>query len=198
MYWLLQNYTAQLDIEPMVSRFHSGVRTAFDALPEFVSGRSGDRLREDARRFETAGLTTSIATRIASLSFMTQVLDIVEIAREFRIAVPEVGKLYFTLAAELRLDIVREQVESLKVEDRWRSMARATLLENLGREQRGLLRRALDGRAAAGPAAALASWLANHGTEVARVQRAIADMQTSGAMDFATLSVALNEVGRLA
>ncbi len=198
VYWLVQNYTAELDIEPMVKRFHSGVRLALEALPVFASGRSGERLRQDAQRFETAGLTQSVAARIASLSLMTQILDIVEIAREVRLAVPEVGSLYFTLAAELRLDIIREQVENLKVDGRWRSMARATLLENLSREQRGLLRSALTNPGADGPAASLTAWFGRHQTEIVRVQRAIADMQMSGTMDFATLSVAVNEIGRLA
>jgi glutamate dehydrogenase len=198
VYWLLQNYTAQLDIEPMVQRFHSGVRGALDTLADLASGHSGERLRRDAQRFEAAGLTTSVATEIASLTLMTQILDIVEIAREVRLSVREVGSLYFTLAAELRLDLIREQIENLKVEDRWRSMARASLLEKLGREQRSLLCSALGNHAGNPPAAALAAWLAEHSVEITRMQRAVADMQASGTMDFATLSVALNEIGRLA
>ena len=198
VYWLVQNYTARLDIEPMVTRFHPGVRVALDALPGFASGRSGERLRQEAQRFETAGVTKSVAARIASLSLLTQILDIVEIAREVRIPVPEVGDLYFTLAAALRLDVIGEQLESLKVDGRWRSMARATLLEKLSREQRVLLRSALSNRGTDSPVEALSAWLARHDGEIVRLQRAIADMQMSGTMDFATLSVAVNEIGRLA
>jgi NAD-specific glutamate dehydrogenase len=74
-------------------------------------------------------------------------------------------------------------------------MARATLRETLAKEQRSLLRSVLSARTAAGDA--LAAWLDKHRAEIARVRRGLDDMQMSGPMDFATLSVALKEVGRL-
>ena len=43
----------------------------------------------------------------------------------------------------------------------------------------------------------LSAWLDKRRADVARVQRGLDDMQAAGPMDFATLSVALKEVGRL-
>ena len=76
-------------------------------------------------------------------------------------------------------------------------MARATLRETLAQEQRALLRSVLGARGAATGERALADWLAQRKNEIARVQRGLDDMQATGPMDFATLSVALREVGRL-
>ena len=111
---------------------------------------------------------------------------------------PEVGRLYFSLAQDLRLDVVREQIEALKVDGRWRAMARATLRETLAQEQRSLLRSALSARGASVASdAALTGWLDKHRDEIARVRRGLDDMLMTGPLDFATLSVALKEVGRL-
>jgi glutamate dehydrogenase len=139
-----------------------------------------------------------LALRIAALGASTQTLDIVEIARELSQPVREIGALYFALAAELRLDSLREQIEGLAVDNRWRAMARATLRESLAREQRGLLRAALRGKHAGAPQDALRAWLDKHAAAIARTQRALDEMQASGPLDFATLSVALTEVHRLA
>jgi glutamate dehydrogenase len=198
VYWLLQNYAEELDIEPMVARFQPGVRAALHELPVFACGRAGQRLEANRRVFESAGLPTAVAKRIAALALMTQVLDIIVLAREFRLPVPEVAPLYFELGVELRLDLIREHIEALKVEGRWRSMARATLRESLAQEQRALLRRVLSAGGSTTPAQGLATWLGRHQTAITRVRRALEDMQMSGQMDFATLSVALSEIRRLA
>jgi glutamate dehydrogenase len=143
------------------------------------------------------GLPPPLAKKIASLAMMTQALDIIELAREFKLTVKEVGSLYFSLAQDLRLDWVREQIEALQVASRWRAMARATLRETLAQQLRALLRSVLRRRGGRTPRESLAAWLASSQTEIARVQRALDDMQTAGQLDFATLSVALKEVGRL-
>jgi len=198
VYWFLQNYPNELDIEPLVMRFRAGAAELLAALPQVLSPRSRDHFERDRQACAGRGVPDDVARRIAALGTMTQTLDIVELAREFRLSVHEVGALYFTLAAELRLDTLRDQIEGLAVEGRWRAMARATLRETLAREQRGLLRAALRGKHAGGPADALREWLEKHAATIARTQRAIDEMQASGAMDFATLSVALKEISRLA
>jgi glutamate dehydrogenase len=181
-----------------VQRFRDGVGEAFVALPSIIASRGAERYAAETHRLESAGLPPPIAKRIAALTLAAQSFDIIELAREFRLAVPEVGRLYFALAQELRLDVVREQIEALKVDSRWRAMARATLRETLAQEQRSLLRSALSARGASVASdAALTAWLEKHRTEIARVQRGLDDMLMSGPMDFATLSVALKEVGRL-
>ena len=198
VYWLLQNYPQQLEIEPMVRRFREGVGEAFVALPSIIASRGAERYASETQGLESAGLPPPIATRIAALTLAAQSFDIIELAREFRLAVPEVGRLYFALAQELRLDVVREQIEALKVDGRWRAMARATLRETLAQEQRSLLRSALAARGASVASdSALAAWLDKHRDEITRVRRGLDDMLMSGPLDFATLSVALKEVGRL-
>jgi glutamate dehydrogenase len=106
--------------------------------------------------------------------------------------------VYFELAKELRLDWIREQIEGLKVQGRWRAMARATLRETLAQEQRALLRSALGGGRGRDPHEALAAWLTRSAPKVERVQRVLDDIQAADQIDFAILSVALKEVARLA
>lgn len=198
VYWFLQNYSHDLDIEASIARFRPGVLGLMDRIDELVGGRSAELLEERRRRLAELGLPPTLGARVAALSLMTQVLDIVELAHEFRQPPAEIATLYFALANELKLDSIREQIEGLKVDSRWRAMARATLRETLAKQQRALLRSALAASdQPGGPAGSLAAWLERHRPEIARACRALDDMQASGPADFATLSVALNEVGRL-
>jgi glutamate dehydrogenase len=197
VYWFLQNYARDLDIEPMVTRFRAGVLKVVGELPRLTCGRCAARFEQDLKQHTELGLPETVAEQIASLNLMTQVLDVIELAREFRLPPAEVAQLYFRLAHELKLDAIRDQIESLAVADRWRAMARATLRETLAQQQRALMRSALANHGGAHAPAALAAWLERHKAEIARVRRALDDMQASGPPDFATLSVALNEVRRL-
>jgi glutamate dehydrogenase len=195
VYWFLQNHADALEIEPMIVRFRRGAEQAFAA--KLVTGPARDRFEKHIADLRASGFSEDVARRIASLDFTTQTLDIIELAREFKLSVREIGRLYFDLAQKLRLDWVRARIEELKVEGRWRAMARASLRETLGRDLRALVRSVLRKRAGRGSRAALAAWLERSQPQVAHVQRAVDDMQTAGGADFATLSVALKEVEHL-
>jgi glutamate dehydrogenase len=197
VYWFLQNYSDSLDIEPMVMGFKPGAEKLFTALPRLITGRVAQRFAQDEAHFQGVGFPLDLAQRIASLATMTQALDVIELAREFTLTVKQVGELYFELAHRLKLDWIREQVEALTVEGRWRAMARATLRETSAQQVRALTRSVLQRRAGRTPQQALAAWLDRSQSQVTRVLRVLEDMQASGSTDFATLSVALKEVGRL-
>jgi glutamate dehydrogenase len=195
VYWFLQNQPDELEIEPMITQFRRGAEHAFAA--KLVTGPARNRFERHIADLRNAGFTEDLARRVASLDFTTQTLDIIELAREFKLSVKEIGLLYFDLAQKLRLDWVRERIEELKVEGRWRAMARASLRETLGKQLRALVRSVLRRRAGRGPRGALAAWLEKSQPQVVHVQRTFDDMQIAGATDFATLSVALKEVGHL-
>jgi glutamate dehydrogenase len=195
VYWFLQNHADALDIEPMITRFRPGAEQAFAA--KLVTGPARVRFDQEIAHLLSAGFPEDVAQRIASLEFTTQTLDIIELAQEFKLSVREIGRLYFDLARKLRLDWVRERIEELKVDGRWRAMARAALRESLGQQLRALVRSVLRRRASRTPRAALAAWLEKSQAQVAQAQRTFDDMQLAGAEDFATLSVALKEVGHL-
>jgi glutamate dehydrogenase len=131
------------------------------------------------------------------LRLLTQVLDIASLSNELGVEPLTVARLHFELGRGLRLDWIREQIEDLYVEGHWSAMARGTLRETLGREQRELLKIVLKLAKKGNHRAALAEWLTASNTTIARLKRTLDEMQASGQMDFATLSIALKEIGRL-
>jgi glutamate dehydrogenase len=197
VYWFLLRYPERLDIVPAIQRFKPGVERVQETLAKLVSGGPERRYQDDMRRFEEAGLPRPIAKQISSLAVMTQILEIVKLADERGLDPRDVARVHFELAVKLRLDWVREQIEGLAVHGYWQALARAQLLETLTRKQRDMLA-GIVGTAAGGDLkATLAEWLDGAAERAARVQSVIDDMRTTGATDFATLTVALREVERL-
>ena len=163
-----------------------------------VLGASAQRRRQsDVDQYVALGVPGNLAQSMANLSLLTAVLDIVEVAHAFKLPPLQVGGLYFELGRGLKLDWIREQIETLTASGRWQALARATLRETLNEEQRGLLRQLLAQRGDNTPKEALTGWLAANRTQIHRVRQALRDMETAGERDFATLSVALNEIRRL-
>ena len=134
---------------------------------------------------------------MANLESVPAILDMVELSLASKVPFAKVAELYFQLGRGLRLYWIRDEIEALAVEGRWRAVARSTLRETLLEQHRTLLGNVLANRGKQTPDAALAEWLANAKDGIKRVRRSLQDMQTAGAVDFATLSVALNEVRKL-
>jgi glutamate dehydrogenase len=197
VYWFLQRCSAELDVEPMIARFHPGVARVLDALPA-LGGAAAQRHDADVRGLEEVGLPNGIAREVAALRAMTQVLDIVALGEERSLDPRDLARLYFEVGTKLRLDWIRDQIESLRVEGHWRAMARSTLRETLAREHRAVVAGILGRRGAGDLEAALAVWVADSAPRIARVTKVLEEMQAAGPMDFATLSIALKEVNRLA
>lgn len=197
VYWFLHRRSRHQNIETSIERKKSEVSTVLAKLPTVLCGWAKRSFERDKNNFESLGVPERLGERIAALRLMTPVLDIAEVSRDLEIEPLTVAGIYFELGRGLRLDWIREQIEELAVEGHWRAMARGTLRETLGREQRALLHGILRKAGRDDHRSALAEWLADHNTEITRLKRTLDEMQASGQMDFATLSIALREISRL-
>src|SRR5262249_14609381 len=91
VYWLLQNYPQQLDIEPMVRRFREGVVEAFNALPSIIASRGSERYLTETQALEASGLPAPIAKRIAGLTLPAPAFDLLQPAPAIRLPRPRAG-----------------------------------------------------------------------------------------------------------
>jgi glutamate dehydrogenase len=106
--------------------------------------------------------------------------------------------VYYELGHGIRIDWLIEAIEALRVEGRWQALARGTLRAGAHEVQRRLFEEALaNGEPGDPPGDRLRAWLEARAAAVGRAQRSMTEIQVSGTRDFATLSVALEELRRL-
>jgi glutamate dehydrogenase len=124
-------------------------------------------------------------------------LDLVEVAMVARLDIGYAAKAYFNLGDRIGLTWIKEQIESLAADGHWQAVARGTLLDNLYELQRKITGAVLacKGRDAG---ARVDQWIARHATPVDSLKRVVVELRTGSSPDFATLSVALQAVRRLA
>jgi Ser-tRNA(Ala) deacylase AlaX len=196
-HWLLAR-RGTLDIARSVKRFGPGIADLGKAFPGVLAEGDAHLFDERCEKYVGFGFPTRVARRIAALNVLYPALDLVEIATKARIPIADTAAAYFRLGHELGLGWMRDQIESLTVSGHWHAIARATLRDELYAQQRTLTSQILAGDKDMDADARLDAWLERVAPSVQHIARLIGDMKTAGSHDFATLSVALGEVRKLA
>ena len=101
------------------------------------------------------------------------------------------------MGSALKLGWILEQIEKLKVNGRWQAVARSTLRENLFELQRILTAQVIGEARSDRAGDAVGAWLDLHAQRVQRAHTTLEEMKTAGVYDFATLSVAIQEIRKL-
>ncbi len=196
-YWLLAA-RSKLQVAAAVREFRDDVRHLEAVIHEVLTGAELLRFEESRKRFAEGGLPPALAVRIASLEALNAALDIAEIAAEHKVSVLETARVYFEVGTRIGFDWLRARIEKLKVEGPWQAIARSGLRDAALRVQRRLTERVLSRRMRGNAEARVNAWVEAAGKDLAHWQRTLADMRAAGASDFATLTVGVESVRKLA
>jgi glutamate dehydrogenase len=196
-YWLLENRRADLDIERAVRRYAAPVAKLSLYLGEAHSPSERARLNAERSRLLEQHVPEPLATRLAALESLHCALDLVEAAMAARLEVGFAAEAYFDIGERIGLTWIKDQIETLAAEGHWQAVARSTLSDNLFALQRKITGAVLASRGSTA-GARVDQWLARHTLAVDALKRVVVDLRTGAAPDFATLSVALQAVRRLA
>jgi glutamate dehydrogenase len=129
--WLLRHRRLPLDITTTVTHFSSGVAVLTRELPRLLTDSDRNQLEQMKGDLIDKGVPQELALRVAGLGMLFTALDIVESAHLGNLAVQTVAEMYFTLGTRLHLHWLRDQILALPLGDRWHSLARAALRDNL-------------------------------------------------------------------
>jgi glutamate dehydrogenase len=196
-YWLL-TARSKLQVASAVAEFRDGVRRLQAEIHELLTGAELTRFEESRRRFTEAGLPAPLASRIASLEALNAALDIVEVSSTYRVSVGEAARVYFEVGTRIGFDWLRTRIEKLVVDGPWQAIARTGLRDAALRVQRRLTERVLARKGRGSAHARVSAWVEAAGKDLVHWQRTLTDMRAAGAGDFATLSVGVESVRKLA
>jgi glutamate dehydrogenase len=196
-YWLIENLNGDLDIERAVRRYGPSVAKLFGKFGEVLSVTEQARIAAQRTQLVEQHVPEQLAARIASLEALHCALDLVEVATAARIDIGYAAKAYFDLGERIGLTWIKEQIESLAADGHWQAVARGTLRDNLYGLQRKITSAVLKCKGR-DPAARVSQWIMRRAAPVESLKQIVVDLRTGSAPDFATLSVAIQAVRRLA
>jgi glutamate dehydrogenase len=198
--WLLHNRRPPFDIQATVGFFADGVRTVRAGLPKLLTGRDLAGFEERRDSYLALGVPLDLAERVAAMVPTYSAFDVVQVAAITGRPVEEAADVYFDLADRLQITRLRDRITALPREDRWSTMARAALRDDLYAAHASLTQDVL-GVITAGiaqkPEERLAAWASNNEAAVAMATQMLGEIWESERFTFTTLSVALRAIRTL-
>jgi glutamate dehydrogenase len=197
-YWLLAHRKRELQVDAAVAEFGRGVRELEAEIAQVLTGSGRERFEENLKQNIDGGLPHDLATRVSSLDAHNAALDIVELSLAHRVSVVEAARIYFEVGSRIGIDWLRDQIERLSVDGPWQAIARSGLRDGALRIHRRLAERVLSRKDKGAAQVRVTNWVESVGEELAHWQRTLTEMRAASASDFATLTVGVESVRKLA
>ena len=195
--WLLHNRRPPFDIARTIDFFAGGVLSVTAGLPKLLTGR--DRAGFDGRleSYTARGVPADLAERVAAMVPAYSAFDLVEMAAVTGRSVDETAEVYFDLAERLQITRLRDRITALPRDDRWNTMARAALRDDLYAAHAAITRDVLEVTGPGSPEERLAVWVQRNDPVVRRAAQTLTEIWESDRFTVAMLSVAVRAVRTL-
>ncbi|WP_118915483.1 NAD-glutamate dehydrogenase [Mycobacterium shigaense] len=196
--WLLNYRPQPLAVGAEINRFAAKVKALTPRMSEWLRGDDKAIVEQEAAEFAVAGAPTDLAYLVAAGLYRFSLLDIIEIADITEVETADVADTYFALMDRLGTDGLLTSISELPRYDRWHSLARLAIRDDIYSSLRSLC---FDVLAVGEPDESgeekIAEWEHISASRVDRARRTLDEIYASGAKDLATLSVAARQIRRM-
>ncbi|MFD4368113.1 NAD-glutamate dehydrogenase [Rhodococcus sp. NPDC058521] len=193
--WLLQNRPQPIAVGAEIARYSSDLRHLGPKVSGLLQGHQRDDLRDRSREARALGVPEDLVAEVYCLLDQFCLLDVSDIADIAERDIDEVAELYFAMDAHIGVDWLLTAVSGLARGDRWHSLARLALRDDLYGSLRQLTMEVLEGgEPHETPQEKIEDWESTNASRLARARSALTEIFESGTLDLATLSVAARQV----
>ncbi|MFJ3977682.1 NAD-glutamate dehydrogenase [Streptomyces sp. NPDC090021] len=196
--WLLNNRPQPLQITETISFFGERVAQVWAELPKLVRGADLEWYQLVMDELTGEGVPEELAAKVAGFSSAFPTLDIVAIADRTGVDPLGVAEVYYDLADRLDITQLMDRIIELPRADRWQSMARASIREDLFAAHAALTADVLAvGNGASSPEERFTAWEEKNAAIIGRARTTLEEIRGSDDFDLANLSVAMRTMRSL-
>ncbi|MGW6402404.1 NAD-glutamate dehydrogenase [Streptomyces sp. NPDC055134] len=196
--WLLNNRPQPLQLAETIDFFREDVAQVWSAMPKMLRGADAEWYQSILDELTAAGVPEELAQRVAGFSSAFPTLDIVAIADRTGKDPLAVAEVYYDLADRLSIAQLMDRIIELPRADRWQSMARASIREDLYAAHAALTADVLAaGNGVSTPEQRFDAWQEKNAPILGRARTTLEEIQSSDAFDLANLSVAMRTMRTL-
>jgi glutamate dehydrogenase len=193
--WLVNNRRPPLDSQGTVDYFSAPVQALMGDLPSLLTGRELRAFEGRMKSLTDQGVPEELATRVAVLHPAYMLLGVVEIADRMSLDPVEVARLHFALGERLGLPDLVTRILDLPRDDRWQTMARAALRDDVYAVHAQLTAQVLrDTSPEESVPARIQQWEDGDSVVVSRAATTLEEICRDDAADLARMSVGLRVV----
>ncbi|MFF7964713.1 NAD-glutamate dehydrogenase [Streptomyces sp. NPDC007903] len=196
--WLLNNRPQPLQLAETVEFFADRVEQVWQQMPKLLRGADLEWYQHVYDELSAAGVPAELATRVAGFSSAFPALDIVSVADRTGKEPLDVAEVYYDLADRLHITQLMDRIIELPRADRWQSMARASIREDLYAAHAALTADVLAaGNGTSTPEQRFKAWEEKNAPILSRARATLEEIRSSDSFDLANLSVAMRTMRTL-
>ncbi|MFE2272438.1 NAD-glutamate dehydrogenase [Streptomyces lavendulae] len=196
--WLLNNRPQPLQITETIELFAARVEQVWSELPKLVRGADLEWYGSILDELTGEGVPEELAAKVAGFSSAFPTLDIVAIADRTGVDPLAVAEVYYDLADRLDITQLMDRIIELPRSDRWQSMARASIREDLFAAHAALTADVLAaGNGTSTPEERFKLWEEKNAAIIGRARTTLDEIRGSDDFDLANLSVAMRTMRSL-
>ena len=193
--WLLNYRPQPLAVGAEINRFAKKVAELTPRMREWLRGDDRAIVEKEVGQFSGYGVPEDLAYMVASGLYQYSLLDIIDIADIVDRDPAEVADTYFALMDYFNTDSLLTAVSGLPREDRWHSLARLAIRDDIYGSLRSLCFDVLaGGEPEERGEEKIQEWEHINGSRVNRARRTLKEIYESDERDLATLSVAARQI----
>ncbi|MFH8573799.1 NAD-glutamate dehydrogenase, partial [Streptomyces sp. NPDC017993] len=196
--WLLNNRPQPLELSETIDFFAERVAGVWTAVPKLLQGSDLEWYETIRTELTDAGVPEQLAVRVSGFSSVFPALDIVAIADRTGKEPLDVAEVYYDLGDRLRINQLLDRILELPRNDRWQSMARASIREDLFAAHAALTADVLSvGNGTSTPEQRFKAWEEANAAILGRARATLEEIHGSDGFDLANLSVAMRTMRTL-
>ncbi|WP_411127178.1 NAD-glutamate dehydrogenase [Streptomyces sp. x-19] len=196
--WLLNNRRQPLELSGTIDFFSERVAQVWAELPKLLQGSDLEWYQTILEELTDAGVPEQLAVQVSGFSSVFPALDIVAIADRTGKEPLAVAEVYYDLGDRLRINQLLDRILELPRNDRWQSMARASIREDLFAAHAALTSDVLAvGDGTASPQERFTAWEETNAAILTRARATLEEIHGSEGFDLANLSVAMRTMRTL-
>ncbi len=190
--WFLNNRSLSADMAEEIERFAGPVQSLVSSMSQLLQGEERARHYAYIEDLTGKGVPEELASKYAGLLDVFSLLDVIEVAdgtgRDYR----ESAEIYFAVSESFGIDALLTQVSHLPRSDRWSSLARGAVRDDMYGVMRTLTRAVmLATESGEDPIARVTTWTTQQSEAMARVSQVMQRVSEMDDPGLAPLSVAL-------
>lgn len=191
--WLLEHEYGNAGIMESVKQLKPCTEQLLNMLPGVLSPSLRKHYEDSLEQHSDPEIQDDTRKLIAAIPALYCAFDVHLVSTELNMSVEEAAKVYFELGSVLELDWLRDQIESLPVDDHWKAMSRASLRERLYAQQRRLAIEVLGNGGKPNAAECVNKWLCEKKPVTKHFLDTLSEIKTTGQVEYASMSVAVEE-----
>lgn len=197
IHWLVRNRRTGQGIQTIIDYFKDDIAKLHHCMPGPLAEINRKTLKARIDHFIDAGVPDELASRVSMLVPYSSALDIVDIAKTADEKVGQVAEVFFTLGSLLDLQWLRDQIAALDVNNHWHLLAKSGLRTDLHARQSSLTSEILRSTKKGETQQRVQNWQQVNLANIEKYSRLVSEMKANKSIDFAMLSLVVNEVFNL-